>query len=149
MAAKSSRVVAPRAAKNSPSATSDGSSAAVRPGGFRLRKSEILRGYRAFSRVIGEGRSSARPPVRLFVRVDPTLGSSLKVGFSVSRSVRTAVQRNRFKRLLREAFRLNRPDAPLTGKEMVLMYTGDPLARPSLTEIERSVRGLLEDAARP
>lgn len=149
MVAKSSRVVAPRAAKSFPSATNDGSSAALRPGGFRLNKSEILRGYRAFSRVIGEGRSAVRPPVRLFVRVNPTLGSTLKVGFSVSRSVRTAVQRNRFKRLLREAFRLNRPETPLAGREIVLMYTGDPQARPSLVEIEGSVRRLLEEAARP
>lgn len=149
MAAKSSRVVAPKGARSSPSATSDGSSAVVQPKGFRLRKAEILHGYRSFSRVIGEGRSVARPPVRLFVRVDPTLGSTLKVGFSVSRSVRGAVQRNRFRRLLRESFRLNRHHESLVGVELVLMYTGAPKARIGLADLETPVRQLLHEAARP
>lgn len=85
----------------------------------------------------------------MFVRVDPTLGSTLKVGFSVSRSVRGAVQRNRFRRLLRESFRLNRHYESLVGRELVLMYTGAPKARIDLADIETPVRQLLHEAARP
>lgn len=112
-----------------------------------MRKAEILRGYRAFSRVIGEGRTNARPPVRLFIRPDPTLGSSLKVGFSVSRSIRTAVRRNRCRRLLREAFRLCHAEYPLNGSEMVLMYTGAPEPRPRLEEVLTAVRHVLRKAS--
>jgi ribonuclease P protein component len=112
-----------------------------------LRKTEILRGYRAFSRVIGEGRTSARPPVRLFIRPDPTLGSALKVGFSVSRSIRTAVRRNRCRRLLREAFRLHRSDCHLAGCEIILMYTGAPDPVPHLQDVAPSVRQLLRKAS--
>jgi ribonuclease P protein component len=145
MAEKSSPGDAPRAERSLPSATSAASSAARTE--RRLRKSEILRGYRAFSRVIGEGRSSAQSPVRLFVRSDPTLGNLLKVGFSVSRSIRSAVRRNRCRRLLREAFRLQRTDFTLTGCEIVLMYTGSPDRTPDLHEVAPAVRNLIRKAA--
>ncbi|MCU0452738.1 MAG: ribonuclease P protein component [Bacteroidetes bacterium] len=108
-----------------------------------MSKTDILRGFRVFSRVIGEGRSTAQPPVRLFIRPDPTLGSSLKVGFSVSRNIRTAVRRNRCRRLLREAFRLHRSECVLTGCEIVLMYTGAPGRRPHLSDVAPAVRTLM------
>ena len=49
----------------------------------------------------------------------PRLGH-LRVGLSVSRKIGNAVQRNRFKRLYREAFRLSRAELP-TGLDLVML----------------------------
>jgi ribonuclease P protein component len=51
----------------------------------------------------------------------------VKAGFAVSRQLRSAVQRNRARRLLREAFR-QADGAPREGVQVVL------IARPSLLE---------------
>ena len=62
--------------------------------------------------------------------------------------MRGAVQRNRFRRLLRESFRLNRDREARVGRELVLMYTGAPKARIGLSDLEAAVRHLLQEAAR-
>ena len=73
------------------------SSARPRPGRARLSRSAD------FDRVIRRGRSHASRELVLYVfpRGDP---GSPRLGLSVSRKVGGAVQRNRVKRLLREAF---------------------------------------------
>lgn len=70
-----------------------------------LAKGEVLRGYRAFSRVIGEGQSLLRGTLRCFFIIEPGFDSRVRVGFSVSRSIRHAVERNRVRRWMREAYR--------------------------------------------
>ncbi|MGB2870069.1 MAG: ribonuclease P protein component [Bacteroidota bacterium] len=97
-----------------------------------LPRTEILRGYRSFSKVIAQGRPVGAPPVRAFYLVDPAAQFSVKVGFAVSRSVRKAVLRNRAKRLLRESYRTQKHllagklPAPNKALTIVFMYAGSP-----------------------
>ena len=73
-----------------------------------LKKREILRGYQTFSRVISEGHSLQKGAIRCFFATAPGRHGSLRVGFSVSRSVRNAVERNRARRWMKEAYRRNK-----------------------------------------
>ncbi|HTN70993.1 MAG TPA: ribonuclease P protein component [Methylomirabilota bacterium] len=73
-----------------------------------LKKSNILHGYRKFSHVIAEGKSLQRSAVRCFFVVEPQAKRLVRVGFAVNRGVRTAVERNRGRRWLREAYRQNK-----------------------------------------
>lgn len=68
-----------------------------------------------------------------------------RLGLSVSRKVGGAVVRNRWKRLLREAFRLRRPDLP-QGVDLVVVPRAG--ATPDLSTVMESLVGVARRAAR-
>jgi ribonuclease P protein component len=76
-----------------------------------LRKSEILRGYSVFSDILKNGESIHSSALQCYVKKKKREKNtpSVCVGFAVPRrDVSLAVDRNRVKRLLREAFRVNK-----------------------------------------
>jgi ribonuclease P protein component len=75
---------------------------------FGLAKDEILRGYQSFSSILTRGAYVSSLYLRCYFEItDKIPPDSCQVGFTVRR-VRNAVQRNRWKRYLREAFRQNK-----------------------------------------
>jgi ribonuclease P protein component len=68
-----------------------------------------------------------------------------RLGMSVSRKLGKAVHRNRLRRLIREAFRLTRPDLP-GGVDLVIIPRG--AAEPTLEQLQESFRRLVPQAAR-
>ncbi len=73
----------------------------------------------------------------------------LRIGFSVSRKVGGAVQRNRLRRLYREAFRLTRQTMP-TGMDLVLIprKSDEPALETLTTGLPRLVEALARKLAR-
>jgi ribonuclease P protein component len=102
----------------------------------RLRSSAQFRAvYRERARA-GDG--------RLVAYARPSGGDVTRLGLSVGRRCGNAVERNRIKRLLREAFRRLRPGLP-AGYDIVLV----PLGRDyTFDEVERRLRTLLPEAVR-
>jgi ribonuclease P protein component len=94
--------------------------AAARRGGRLSRSAE-------FERVYKHGRSSANRHLVLYCFPNPATESP-RVGLSVSRKVGGAVERNRLKRLLREAFAAAEPELQ-PGHDIVVV------ARPPLREL--------------
>jgi ribonuclease P protein component len=122
-----------------------------------LRKTEILRGYRAYTAVISGGRMIEARPVRLYTLVDPDGIPGAVVGFAVARGIRGAVRRNRIKRLLRESYRLQKDvllnalsSAPRSLR-CVLMFVGPAPAHAGdvrLGTVQAPVGEVLERSAR-
>jgi ribonuclease P protein component len=72
----------------------------------RLRRFQRLTALADFQETYAQGRSGAARTLVMWLRHGP--GASLRLGVVASRTVGGAVQRNRAKRRLREAWRLNR-----------------------------------------
>ena len=71
------------------------------------RSARLLK-HADFERVYQQGRRHFSANMTVFYRVRES-GAGMRVGFTVSRALGRAVDRNRMKRRLREAVRLNRP----------------------------------------
>ncbi len=84
---------------------------------FKLPKKEILRGKDNFNRVFEFGTVISGSNVSIiYLKAD-----TRKVGFVVAKKVKKAVVRNRFRRLLREIYRLNKESFPEKGH--IILFT--------------------------
>ena len=78
---------------------------------FNLSKDEILRRKDDFNQIFKFGKVIKGNHVSIiFLKAD-----SRKIGFVVSRRIKKAVVRNRYKRVLREIYRLNKDKFPEQG----------------------------------
>lgn len=78
------------------------------PRRFTLPKSHILRGRRNFQRLFASSEFINTPTITLRFASFLTPDEDFKIGFISPKKIGNAVQRNRCKRLMREAYRLNR-----------------------------------------
>src|SRR5689334_12845233 len=93
-----------------------------------LQKEHRLTDKRDFQKVFHHGQSFANRYLVLYYLKSRT-NTEFRVGFSVSKKVGKAVTRNRVKRLLREAFRLDK-DRIKEPYDLVV------IARPSAAELD-------------
>ena len=78
---------------------------------FKYSKQDKLKSKKLIEQLFTEGKSVTAYPLKLiYLKTEFEDDSILKTGVSVSKRLhKTAVDRNRIKRLLREAYRLNKP----------------------------------------
>jgi|SRR5579875_2137245 len=109
---------------------------------FCFRKHEHLRCSADFRRVYERRRSVSDDHLIIYACENGLPYSRL--GLSVSRKRGTAVQRNRLRRLCREAFRLTRHEMP-RGLDLILIPRRAEL--PSLAELKQALPRLVRQVA--
>jgi ribonuclease P protein component len=115
-------------------------------GGRSPRRRRLSRSAE-FERVYREGSSHANRHLVLHSFPRPDAGEGPRLGISVGRKVGGAVERNRMKRLLREAFWAAAPDLP-AGNDFVLVARPESaeLAEEGEAAVAETLRGLLAEA---
>lgn len=117
---------------------------------FNYPKNEKLKSKNTIDLLFSEGKSVTKFPLRLVYVENQNSEEKLQIGFSVSkRYFKKAVDRNHFKRLLREAYRLNKygllENLEKPYAMMLLYQTKDQL---SFEEIQEKTIALFEKFAK-
>ncbi|WP_233505463.1 ribonuclease P protein component [Rhodohalobacter sp. SW132] len=117
-----------------------------------LPRSKILRGKLNFQRLFERSSVIKQSPLLCRYRIDSNIDSRSMFGFIAPKKVfRRAVDRNRTKRLLREAFRLNQHLLPESvrnnkiGFHAVFIATGNNL---SFSDTEKRMISILNEISR-
>lgn len=124
------------------------------PGQYTLGKNERLKRRKIIEQLFSEGKAINVPPLRaVFKLYGNKLDSSLQAGFTASsRTFKRAVHRNRIRRLLREAWRLqkNSLQEKLSSEQkqlaVFIVYTGKEL--PKFATVKDQMAVLLNKLAK-
>jgi ribonuclease P protein component len=113
---------------------------------FGLNRSKSLKSKLLTDKLFSEGKSIHIYPVRLvYLEINFESDEKFLVGFSVSKKrFKRAVDRNRIKRLMREAFRLQQHDLQLNNKILMMwIFTGKEI--PEYQEIYNCFSKIISD----
>ena len=110
-------------------------------GRYSLSKKHILTSSSVLDSVFSVGKKLTHSTCSLYYLKQDSI-EDLRVAFSVGKKThKLAVNRNKIKRLMREAFRLNIPEFNIGAHDLVFVFFSQNV--PAYNEIEDSIKSLL------
>ena len=112
---------------------------------FRFPKSEKLKSKKAIELLFSEGKSISKYPIKVFF-IPSENNKTTQAGFAVSkRNFKNAVDRNRIKRQLKEAYRLQKHLLKNEhGATFALFFLYLGKEKPHYSKIETAMKSLLK-----
>lgn len=112
---------------------------------YTYGKKEKLKSRKLIGEIFESGSSFYSYPLRVFYKKVEDLDSDIQLGVSVSkRNFKLAVDRNRIKRLMREAYRLEKFSfSSKTGTKVVAMFVYTQRKELGLEELRKSFKKAL------
>lgn len=112
---------------------------------FSYSKAEKLKSFKLIEAIFTEGKTVSVFPLRLFyLELPETERVPFKTAVSVSKkNFKSAVKRNYIKRILRETYRLNKPQLPEGSSKkyaLLLLYVGKET--PNFHDMEKTIKAL-------
>jgi len=112
---------------------------------FSYSKAEKLKSFKLIEAMFTEGKTVSVFPLRLFYfELPETERVPFKTAVSVSKkNFKSAVKRNYIKRILRETYRLNKPQLPEGSSKkyaLLLLYVGKET--PNFHDMEKTIKAL-------
>lgn len=113
---------------------------------MKFPKKEKLKSKQLIDRLFKEGESLSSSPLKLiFLKIEVPIDAKFKTAMAVpKKNFKSAVKRNRIKRLLREAYRLNK-HLVFNNSEgnfaFLILYLGKEM--PNYIELEKNMQSIL------
>lgn len=112
---------------------------------YRFPKSEKLKSSKTIESLFADGKSYSKYPVKVFFLPKENIGTNLAAFAVPKRNFKLAVDRNRVKRQLREAYRLNKNIIEaVNGKKFVMLFLYLGKTKPQYAELEKAMEKLLK-----
>ncbi len=115
-------------------------------------KKEKLKSRKLIEQLFAEGKSISKYPIKL-IYLPTELPEEVKIQAGVAvpkKNFKSAVRRNRIKRLLREAYRLNKhPLFNNTDRSFAFLFLYIGKEMPHYSEVERSMQKILHKFMEP
>ena len=112
---------------------------------FTFGKQEKLKSRKLIGKLFEEGSSIKKFPIRfIYLQANHSSNSPVQASFSVpKRNFKKAVERNRIKRLLREAYRLEKDALCTLEKPYIFMITFIGKKEPTYLEVQQKIQEIL------
>ncbi len=108
-------------------------------------KSEKLKSTKTIENLFLEGKTLSKFPIKIFFLPKENIEANLAAFAVPKRNFKSAVDRNRVKRQLREAYRLNKQMLDeIHGKKFVVLFLYLGKVKPQYAELENAIVKLLK-----
>ncbi|MBG44494.1 MAG: ribonuclease P protein component [Aequorivita sp.] len=112
----------------------------------KFPKNEKLKSSKTIENLFLEGKTHSKFPIKVFFLPKENLETSLAAFAVPKRNFRSAVDRNRVKRQLREAYRLNKHLLDeIHGKKFVMLFLFLGKVKPQYAELDKAMVRLLKN----